>query len=1427
MTRRRKVLLAVGVIVLVALGGLVWTLPEIVRRAAVARIPEITGRAVSIEDVDLNLLTGRFVIQRLRLAEREGPEALVAIERVEGRLSLLSLVLADIRLTELRLTAPALRVIRTGPGEFNFSDLLPLFLARDPARPPGRWTFTVDQLSLEGGAATVEDRAVSPSADWSLTGLGVEATGITTRAGRSPGRLALRTDVGAATLEVTVQPLYLAPVSLTARIALTGFDLARALAYIPATLPASPATGTLALALTAAWEREPAGIKTASVSGELRLDGLSVVQRGRTAPFVTLPRLAVRIREADLVGRQITLERVELDGLQLRMVRDRQGRIDLLEAFPPVAAAPAQGSAAASAAETAAVGLRLRVEQLALAGATIAFTDEAVSPPQDWRIEELAVEAQGLSNSPEDEPGRATARARLSGGAPGRESAALALDVQAIRLVPPGASLRVALTGFDLAALRPYVPDGAVAAPSAGTLDLSLSADVARAGDRTTRATISGEVQLAGLGLTRGDAPEPFATASRIAVGIGSAVLIERAVTLASVTADGVTLRLARGAAGGVEPFPATATRAVAQAPAAAAGPATGAPASGTAGEAPATLPFKVRLDRLSLRAGSVSLSDEAVSPRREWRLEGLSVDAAGLSTSGQDPPGTLQVKAQVVTLPGSAGPAALAVESDSVRVLPFAGSMRVVLAGFDVTAVGPYLPPTLPAAPAAGALALDLRVGVETGARGLSRAKASGSVTLTDLSLIQRGQPEPFLRVPRLALGLKEADALARTLALATVDIEAMDLRAVRDVQGTIDLLGLVTAPPAGGEALTIGRAPAPRAAAAPAGEAPWKISLDRLALSRGTATFEDRAVSPTTVLPVTDLAVAAENITWPAVRPGTLSVSAGLPGGGLLLVQGTATLAPLEVTVSISTLDAPIQPYHAYFPFRARFGGLFSGDSLSTVKVEDGRIIAASQGNAWIKDFQVIPPDSTNPVIRMERMEIRGIDFAWPTYAFVDRVSLLRPEVRIERDPGGVINLRRLFRVEPGPALPAAPAVAPVAPVTNTAAPRPGLLQTMVLDFREIVLEDGYARFLDRTTRPTFSQDISRLALTVRGLSNAPGRRATLTAQGIVGGDAALDLRGELSRLGDDLFADLVGELRDFSLASANPYADSFLSWIIRRGRLAAKVHYRVEQDRISGQNDVVVRNLEVARGAAGDEVQRRIGLPLGLIVALLKDTRGNITFSVPLSGSLSDRRFDWGEAIWSAVKQAVLKVLAAPFRAIGRLFTGGGDTEEKIEALSVDPVTFAPGSSVLGPATEGHLARVGEFLRRSPFVKLALAPVVTALDVESLKAQELTARIQRLQRERGIADFALAVGAYYRDRAITGPPPGTPEEQLRILREREPIPEPRVKELLERRLEAAREALTRIEGVPAARLRVAEPRALLAEPGDGRVEIAVVEE
>jgi hypothetical protein len=118
----------------------------------------------------------------------------------------------------------------------------------------------------------------------------------------------------------------------------------------------------------------------------------------------------------------------------------------------------------------------------------------------------------------------------------------------------------------------------------------------------------------------------------------------------------------------------------------------------------------------------------------------------------------------------------------------------------------------------------------------------------------------------------------------------------------------------------------------------------------------------------------------------------------------------------------------------------------------------------------------------------------------------------------------------------------------------------------------------------------------------------------------------------------------------------------------------------------------------------------------------------------------------------------------------------------------------------------------------------PVATARDFESLKAQELTAKIQRIQRERGVPNYARAVGIYYRDQGIEGPVPATAEEQLAALLAREVVPDARVKEMLDRRAGATRELLAKAEGIPVERLRPGEAKTLPAEPGDGRVEFTI---
>ncbi|HKD00218.1 MAG TPA: hypothetical protein VKG20_19395, partial [Methylomirabilota bacterium] len=175
-----------------------------------------------------------------------------------------------------------------------------------------------------------------------------------------------------------------------------------------------------------------------------------------------------------------------------------------------------------------------------------------------------------------------------------------------------------------------------------------------------------------------------------------------------------------------------------------------------------------------------------------------------------------------------------------------------------------------------------------------------------------------------------------------------------------------------------------------------------------------------------------------------------------------------------------------------------------------------------------------------------------------------------------------------------------------------------------------------------------------------------------------------------------------------------------------------------------------------------------------------------------------------------------------SIGKLFKG---KDGSLEDLRVDPVTFAAGSADVDPEMSKHLGEVAGFLTQAPMIKLALAPVAAPRDVESLKAQELTLRIQRLQNEKKLPDFNAAVAAAFKEKLPDVTPPASSEAQLAALREREPAPDGLMTDLLERRVAAVREALVKTEGIAADRLLpgTAQPTSG-DEPAEGRIEFQI---
>jgi hypothetical protein len=583
--------------------------------------------------------------------------------------------------------------------------------------------------------------------------------------------------------------------------------------------------------------------------------------------------------------------------------------------------------------------------------------------------------------------------------------------------------------------------------------------------------------------------------------------------------------------------------------------------------------------------------------------------------------------------------------------------------------------------------------------------------------------------------------------------------------------------------------------------------VTAGRLEVT-GSPTIVDTSVSPPRRLDLRSLRMSIEDFAWPPRGTARTALAAELPDAGTLVVNGTADLETRAVDLVVEARDVTLAAYQRFLPVSAPI----AGRGVATLRVkavvtELPRV--AVTGTASVSRMTLGP--GQRPAVAVERVEVVELDAEWPTRVRVGRVAIRKPSVLLEREKDGSFPLRSMIALHGGPEK-AQPERASTAAVD---APR------IVFEINDLTIVDGDARFVDRTTTPFYSEEIGRLAVVVKNLRNAPDARADLTVQGIVGAAGAIDLRGQVAPFGEPFYLDVAGELRDFAVPRANPYLRHFIDWVAGSGRLTTKVHYRVVGDQLEASNDIIVERLNVERASTA-QADKKIGIPLGLAVAIMKDTRGDIRLSVPVGGSLSAPEFSFGDAIATAFKNVMAKLVTAPFRAIGKIFQKDG---EAVEGVAINPVVFEPGSASLTPDIQKQLQRVADFLRASPQVKLTLQPITSERDLAALRTRGVTARIQQVQREEKLAEFGAAAVRVFKATYPDRPTPKATEEIVAVLAEQQPIIEDDRLALTSRRLEVTRKALVEDAGVEVERLLATPaaspaPSASVAE-GDGRIE------
>ena len=361
---------------------------------------------------------------------------------------------------------------------------------------------------------------------------------------------------------------------------------------------------------------------------------------------------------------------------------------------------------------------------------------------------------------------------------------------------------------------------------------------------------------------------------------------------------------------------------------------------------------------------------------------------------------------------------------------------------------------------------------------------------------------------------------------------------------------------------------------------------------------------------------------------------------------------------------------------------------------------------------------------------------------------------------------------------------------------------------------------RFVDRTTEPAFTEEASRIALGARGLTTARTGKGQLTLAGRLTGGAPFELKGAVGGLGGPLNLDLEGKLTDFPLPRVNPYANKLIGWVARRGAFGSTIRYRVVDDVLTASNDIVLGQPDFAPSKSGDEVRDRVGVPLGTLIALLKNAKGEVRLSVPVTGNVATRQFDFTDAFWAAVRKTAVGVMALPVSWVGKIFYSG---DARVETIQIWPVYFEAGTTRFAPGFDSHAERLGGFLRDAPGVNLAMKSVLTVDDIAALKRDVVRRRIEAAGRETP-GGAAAAAARLYTERHPGQPAPAGIDAIVDDLVQDEPNPDAAARTLSTQRMDATRSQLQKTARVAPERLRVTEGLVPVEGSGLGRVEFEI---
>lgn len=446
---RHKILCWVfaGILLLYTVAGFIVA-PLVIDHALRNKVSHLLQRKVQADSVRLNPFTFSLRMTGLSVADRPTGHLIHVDELYADADPVISLFKWGGVIKSVEIKGPKVQIGRTVDGRFNFDDLIPppektVGPASDEPSDPMRWVLNKFDLT-DGEVHFADDRRPEPfKTTLSDVTVRIERLDTQPEARAAVYRIAARSESDEK-LEVT-GGLDVDPLDVSAAIRLAGVMLAKYSPYYRDLFHAQVKDGTLGIKADVSWSGDDQRVDNIG----LTLSRMTLATH-ENQPLLTIPRFRVAGASVDLEKQTVQLGQVSTEDGHIHLHLDKQGKLNLQEAFappPPTKPTPAQSTAAerpspeqAWAIEIPAVGLK---------NYTVRYRDQQTAPEADVTVHHIHVDAKALSNQ-RDAVGKVAVTLNWA------KQGTFAVDGD-VGLVPLQADMAVKGRELDIRPLQPYI----------------------------------------------------------------------------------------------------------------------------------------------------------------------------------------------------------------------------------------------------------------------------------------------------------------------------------------------------------------------------------------------------------------------------------------------------------------------------------------------------------------------------------------------------------------------------------------------------------------------------------------------------------------------------------------------------------------------------------------------------------------------------------------------------------------------------------------------------------------------------------------------------------------------------------------------------------------------------------------------------------